>query len=167
MKCAQCGHEMEKRVGHYSYEESGLKNVVLMNIPLYRCPSCKETEVEIPHMEELHLLLGFLLVLKPIRLKGEEVRYLRKHLGYTAEDLASFLGLSRLTVTRWETGKLPIRQDHDKHLRRLYLEKKGEELRKFPQVNKVFSVLVDRLPFPQNERELRIRREDWEMSPVT
>ena len=161
MRCPQCGKEMEKREGTYRYEESGLKNVVLVNIPIYRCPSCKETEVEIPCLEELHLLLGFLLVLKPVRLNGAEVRYLRKHLGYTEEDLASFLGVTRMTIHRWEMGKTPFRPDHDKHLRRFYLDKKGGELKRLPQSNRMLSALVDYLPLSPQKKEIRIRPEAW------
>ena len=76
MRCPNCGKEMVRMEGIYPYHESGLKNVTLVNVPMYKCPACKETEVEIPRLEELHLLLAFLIVLQPDPLKGEEVRYL-------------------------------------------------------------------------------------------
>lgn len=78
MKCAQCGHRMEKTTGVHRYEESGLKNVMLMNVPMYKCTSCGETEVEIPAMEELHCLIGLFVLYQPDRLGSAEVRYLRK-----------------------------------------------------------------------------------------
>ena len=161
MRCVECGKEMEKREGTHRDEESGLKNIVLLNIPVYRCPSCKTTDIEIPRLEELHLLLAFLLVLKPARLSGQEVRYLRKNLGHTEADLASFLGVSRITVHRWETGKTPLRPDHDKHLRRFYLNKKGGEIKRLPDVSRIVSALVDYLPLGSQRKEIRIHPRDW------
>lgn len=158
MKCAQCGHQMERFEGTHRYHESGLKDVLLMGIPMYRCPSCKETEIEIPHIAELHLLLAFLIVLQPRSLRADEVRFLRKHLGYSQEELASKLGVSRLTITRWENGRT-IRHDQDKHLRRFYLDKRGEELEQLSAIKRILSTLIDSLP--ENKRIRRIHREDW------
>lgn len=164
MKCFECGKVMEKKQGTYPYLESGLKNVLLMNIPMYQCPSCHSSEVEIPCMEELHLLLAFLIVLQPQPLKGEEVRYLRKHLGYSQEELANFLGVTRVSIARWESGRA-IRKDQDKHFRRWYLQKKGDELRKLPEVHRILSTLVDWMPLENKKRERRLRVEDWACPP--
>lgn len=164
MKCFECGQVMEKKEGTYPYHESGLKNVLLVNIPMYQCPSCHSSEVEIPCMEELHLLLAFLIVLQPQPLKAEEVRYLRKHVGYSQEELANFLGVTRVSIARWESGRA-IRKDQDKHLRRWYLQKKGEELKKLPEVHRILSTLVDWMPLETKKRERRLRVEDWAPCP--
>ncbi len=160
MDCTNCGQKMVKMEGIYPYHESGLKNVTLVNVPMYKCPACKETEVEIPRLEELHVLLAFLIVLQPDPLKGDEVRYLRKNLGYSQEELANLSGVTRVTVTRWESGRT-IRKDQDKQLRRLYLSKKRYDLRKVTEVNRILAALVDRLPLDRKKRERRIRIEDW------
>lgn len=164
MKCLECGQVMEKKAGTYPYVESGLKNVLLVNIPLYQCPSCRSSEVEIPCMEELHLLLALLIVLQPQPLKGEEVRYLRKHLGYSQEELATSLGVTRVSIARWESGRA-IRKDQDKHLRRLHLQKKAKELGRLPEVHRILSTLVDWMPLENKKRERRLRVEDWACPP--
>lgn len=162
MKCVQCGHEMMQLEGMHKYDECGLKNVMLMNVPMHKCPSCKETDVEIPCMDELHLLLGFLVLLKPVRLSSEEARYLRKYLGYSQEELATYLGVSRITVTRWETEK-PLSLSQEKSLRRMYLQKKEEELQKLPRTRtwRVLSSLADKLPLSSHRSKLQLRTEDW------
>ena len=38
----------------------------------------------------------------------EELRTLRKQAGLTQEQLADLLSIDRMTVSRWETGKVPI-----------------------------------------------------------
>lgn len=160
MKCINCGHIMETTQGAYHYSECGLENIRLMNVPIHRCPSCKETEVEIPHSEELHLLIAFILVLKPTALSGKEAQYLRKHLGLTADELAKRMGLTRITVTRWE-GRRDILRQHDKHLRLLYLDKNRQELSKIQDVQRIISTLVQSLPLDKKKQEFRIRTEDW------
>src|SRR2546425_97440 len=111
-----------------------------MDIPLYRCPSCKETQVEIPGMAELHLLLGILILYYPTRLKSEQVRFLRKHMGYSQEELADLMGVERGTITRWENGK-PFRLDQDKHLRRLYAKAMRDELSVLSKTPRIWELL--------------------------
>lgn len=159
MNCAQCGHEMEKTEGTHRYLESGLKNVILVGVPIYRCAACRETEVEIPAMEELHLLLAFLIILQPTRLTADEIRFLRSHLGYSQDDLATKLGVSRVSVARWETGKT-VTLDQEKHLRRFYVEKKKDELKKLPEVHSILSTLIDSLPL-EGKKQRKIHRDDW------
>ena len=161
MKCAQCGHNMEKTTGIHRYEESGLKNVMLMNVPMYKCTSCGETEVEIPAMEELHCLIGLFVLYQPDRLGSAEVRYLRKHMGYSQDELASYVGVTRGTITRWESGGT-IRLDQDKALRQLYVRKKCEELEHIGIDSKrLLKVVLERLPLQPKKHQLRIRTEDW------
>lgn len=161
MKCAQCGHIMEKTTGIHRYEESGLKNVILMNVPMYKCASCGETEVEIPAMEELHCLIGLFVLYQPNRLGSAEVRYLRKHMGYSQDELASYIGVTRGTITRWESSAA-IRIDQDKALRQLYVRKMWEELEQIGIDSKrLLEVVLERLPLQPKKQQFRIRTEDW------
>jgi transcriptional regulator with XRE-family HTH domain len=64
-------------------------------------------------------------------LTGREFRAIRLRLGLTQEDLAMRLGVIRVTVTRWETGKLRVPKIAALAIRQLaYQEGVGVEERK-------------------------------------
>jgi putative zinc finger/helix-turn-helix YgiT family protein len=105
MKCTQCDGAMKvTKDARHRYDESGLKNILLMGVEVRRCDECGEIEVAIPALEQLHQLLARTLILKHDRLTADEIRFLRKHLGLTGVGMAARMGVARETVSRWETG---------------------------------------------------------------
>ena len=63
MKCPICNSEMECNQESYHYVESGLENVQLDGIDVFRC-SCGEEIINIPAMPELHSLIALELIKK-------------------------------------------------------------------------------------------------------
>ena len=116
----------------YHYKESGLDNVWLVGISQYKCEKCGEIYIEIPHVNELHLLIGKNIVCKKELLTGPEVKFLRKEIGMKSKDMAAALSMEPETYSRWENGKQIIAAPHDKNLRMLYVmnasETKGKVL---------------------------------------
>ena len=82
MKCVECGSPMRTRKENYRYDECGLKHVTFVGVDVARCPRCGNYEISIPHIEELHRLLAKVLIEKSTRFTGEEIRFLRKGLGW-------------------------------------------------------------------------------------
>ena len=79
-KCWKCGNDLSViKDQPYQYKESGLDFVYLIGILQYKCV-CGETFVEIPRINELHLLIGKNIVCKKELLTGAEVKFLRKEL---------------------------------------------------------------------------------------
>jgi putative zinc finger/helix-turn-helix YgiT family protein len=105
MKCDMCGAQMKSGRENYLYDESGLDSVTLMNVEMRRCPECGEYEVDIPRIDELHRLIAQTVASKKHRLTPQEVRFLRKYLGFSGVDFARTLDVTPETVSRWETGK--------------------------------------------------------------
>jgi len=101
-KCYDCGETMRAKVENYRYMESGLKNVILKGILVFRCKKCGAEVPEIVGASALHSLIGIRLLFKEDRLAGEEVRFLRKLVGYSATELAELAGTSKPVVSRWE-----------------------------------------------------------------
>jgi len=107
---------MEGRHQNYPYKECGLDNVVLIDVLVFHC-SCGEIALQIPAMSMLHCTIAFELIKKPTLLSGQEVRYLRNFVGYTAREFADMLGTTNITVSRWENGFTRITRNNDRVLR--------------------------------------------------
>jgi putative zinc finger/helix-turn-helix YgiT family protein len=102
---------------NHSYKESGLGCVTLVGIPVNRCEACGEVELVIPQIGKLHALIARTLMFKPTRFVPEEIRFLRKHLGFSQSDLAGVCGVAAETVSRWETGKVEMNLPVERLLR--------------------------------------------------
>lgn len=115
-KCHVCSGQMEGRHENYQYTECGLDNVVLVGVLVYHC-KCGEIAVQIPAVSTLHRLIALELIKKPTLLSGDEVRYLRKFVGYGGSEFADMLGTTKVTMSRWETGATRITKNNDRVLR--------------------------------------------------
>jgi putative zinc finger/helix-turn-helix YgiT family protein len=117
MKCRECGGKMKVARETVKYDASGLPGVTLLNVEVRRCPQCGEWALVLPKLEELHRVLALAVVRKPAPLAREEIRFLRKHMGWSAADFARHMGKSPETISRWETGKMAMGATADRLLR--------------------------------------------------
>jgi putative zinc finger/helix-turn-helix YgiT family protein len=117
MNCTDCGAAMVTRKENYRYSDCGLKHVTLAGVGVSRCARCGNYEVSIPHIERLHRLIARGVIEKLTRLTGEEVRFLRKSLGWSGTDFARHMGVAEETVSRWENEAAPIGPQADRLLR--------------------------------------------------
>lgn len=123
MNCVSCGAQMVSSRQNHLYKECGLPFVTLQDLEVRRCPSCGETEVVIPRIEQLHRLIAWVVVTKKSRLTAPEVKFLRKHLGWSGANFAVHMGVSVETVSRWENGHDPIGAVADRLLRLMVVTK--------------------------------------------
>lgn len=122
--CPACGRLGETVVGDYHYLESGLDNVWLCHIELFRCP-CGEEGPLIPNPIELHNLIGTRVVTQKHPLSGREIRFLRKRLALTGIKFAELLGVDNATLSRWENDKETPSSLADRCIRLLYATRMG------------------------------------------
>lgn len=100
----------------YHYTESGLRNVWLRNgFTVHDTPYGKGVAIE--DVAGLHKALALALVLKPGKLSGTEIRFLRKEMEMSQSSLAACLGANVQTVATWEKSKAKISGPADKMLR--------------------------------------------------
>ena len=122
IRCSECGGAVErKHRQRYQYSESGLKTVFLQGITVYQCRSCRSRFPEIPNIEGLHARIAEALLRKPALLSGPEFRFLRKQMRMRAKDLAATLGVSPVTISRWETDAERIGTANDRLIRLVFL----------------------------------------------
>ncbi len=107
VNCVQCGSEMgpQRVVDGYPYIE-GL--VHLNGVEVSVCPSCGNTETRVPRVEQLHQLIANVLATKGSPLRGAEIRFLRKHLGWSGKTFAENFATDPTTVSKWEHDKQPM-----------------------------------------------------------
>ncbi len=117
MECSSCGSMATIVRGMYPFKESGLKNVVLAGIELIKCPNCGNIDPIIPHMDELMRVLGMAVLSQPNRLRGDEVRFLRKLIGKTGKEFCELLNIDKSTLSKWENDEDPVGGSNDRLIR--------------------------------------------------
>jgi putative zinc finger/helix-turn-helix YgiT family protein len=128
MKCDICqGKIVTKTQPKHHYIECGLDNVYLTNVSVRVCESCGEKSVRIPRMLELHATIGRALAMQPCPLRGQDIRFLRKQLGYSAKAWATFMRTDVSTLSRWENGKQEVSSQSDALIRLLYFRIRDEQ----------------------------------------
>jgi putative zinc finger/helix-turn-helix YgiT family protein len=121
-----CGETMQKTKGSYVYKESGLNNIFLTGITIYKC-SCGKTMPEIKNIDRLHRIIANAIIKKKTLLSGKEVRFLRKQMGLSAKELAGVLDVTPVTVSRWENESEPLGVANDKLIRMFYIQMLQEQ----------------------------------------
>ena len=128
MKCDICGGQIITRTEQrYHYKECGLDNVYLENIEVRTCESCGVKSPRLPRILELHSTIARAVALQPTPLRGIDLRFLRKQLGYTAKRWASLLRVDASTLSRWENDEQPIGAQSDALIRFLYFRIRDEQ----------------------------------------
>jgi putative zinc finger/helix-turn-helix YgiT family protein len=117
MTCKNCEARMTVRRESHQYTESGLPNVTLLNIEVRHCPNCGAREFVIPRIDELHKVLARAIAMHMDRLAGNEIRFLRKYLGWSGVDFAQYMGVAPETVSRWEQETQEMSRQADRLLR--------------------------------------------------
>jgi putative zinc finger/helix-turn-helix YgiT family protein len=155
MYCSKCKKEMKETIGSHHYTECGLDNVTLHNIEMYECTKCGKTIPIIIHIDELHRVLANKLTTKEERLKGKELRFVRKLMGLKAVDLAEALGVTPQSVSQWENDKSRIGTANDRLIKFIYRRNLYRDLRALsfrtvvqPQLNLDFQTFLDSITTP-------------------
>ena len=124
IKCPKCKQTIHSKIGNHWYKESGLDNVYLKNITVYKCP-CGVSIPSIFRSARLDELIAETLLEKPALLDGKEIRFLRKSLYMSSKDFSQRLGIGKTTLSKWENGTQRHREGYDRFIRSLYLLYKG------------------------------------------
>ena len=120
MKCEDCGGPLTAERGAVRrYDIGGLPHVELHGVDVVTCPACGMEDVIIPRIGQLHRVLAEGFLRQERMFAPVEIRFLRKHIGLSTGDFAQRMGVTRETVSRWETGAKPMSPVADRLLRLL------------------------------------------------
>jgi DNA-binding transcriptional regulator YiaG len=162
-ECFECHQAMVGRRENYRYTEAGLKSVTLTNVLVFHC-KCGAIVAEMPAIGQLHTLIADTLFRKKTILSGEEVRFLRKWVGYSATELAETTGYSPSIISRWENDRQKIGKEPDRLLRLVVFAKAlenivGEDGKGFSNKMAEAGRLVKSLNLPELLRQVENRCE--------
>lgn len=112
---------MTKRFVDYLYDECGLDNVILADLPI-RTDDAGEEVVTIENINQLHRVLVGAIAVKEGGLTPKEIRFLRSEMGMSQAELAKLVGKDGQTVGRWERGETEIDQASEIVVRKKAIE---------------------------------------------
>ena len=133
-ECTSCGELVTPERRSYRDTESGLSNVILQGVEVADCPKCGNSDVIIPRIAKIHRAIAQALANSPARLTGEQLRFLRSHLGMSGEEFGRYLHTDKTKISKWERGEDRIGPATDR-LVRLVVAAIDSELR--PGVSEV------------------------------
>ena len=81
--------------------------------------------------EGLHRALGLRVARVNRALLGQEVRFLRKYLDWSADHLPAVMGVDPKTLSSWENGRQKLGPMAERFLRILVLQKLAEAAKEF------------------------------------
>ena len=121
MHCVDCDASIRVRHNQtVAYDFAGLPNVSLCGVVVRVCEN-GHRECVVPKRDELHQALTHALVVKPTRLMPFEVKFMRKHLGWSQAAFAKRMGVAPESASRWETGTVVMAPTAERLLRLMVL----------------------------------------------
>ena len=118
----RCIHDGQHRIRQlhdcYREEVGGIPVVLIRAVEVTKCGDCDRIiSKKVPDLQNLIAAMGITRVTDPLKLSGGDIKFLRKAMNWTGRELASTLGVSAETVSRWENGKDLIGTANEKLLR--------------------------------------------------
>lgn len=129
-QCIICGSsDLEHDFVTHRAEEFGVRSVEFLNTPCTRCRTCGDEAIRIPRYVRVARQIRDRLCALNRVLFGDEFRLLRRELNLTAQELARRIGVSPVTLSRWEQGHVPVQQIADRLIRSWALSALGYDWR--------------------------------------
>jgi len=105
MMCTECGKgRLGETILPEHVEDLGGVTVKLVNsVRQYRCSECGgDEQTEIPDLRGLVRAVAMMRALIPVRLSGQEIKFMRRALDMNQQTFAEAMELKPETVSRWE-----------------------------------------------------------------
>jgi putative zinc finger/helix-turn-helix YgiT family protein len=129
MRCNE-GHEMKERTGNAEFELADGVAITLKGARIYTCRTCGTESPVVPAPAALIRLAAESMAKAANKLGPQEIRFLRKSLGFSGKDFAAKIDVDAGTVSRWERGVEPMGPANERLLRLMVLA--GEVVGEYP-----------------------------------
>lgn len=124
VECPVCGsQEVECHKEDQGTPLLGMRSVLIRNAEVCVCPDCGERTTAFPNHRVLLREIARNLICLQRTLRAEEFRALRNFLSLSQAELASKIGVTNVSVSRWETEAVGVDVAADKLLRLMAAQK--------------------------------------------
>jgi transcriptional regulator with XRE-family HTH domain len=89
-------------------------------------------------------VIAFAVAAHPCRLKGAEVRFLRKFLGMNGDEFSNLVDIDRTTLSKWENDQQEIGKHSDRLIRFLAMAKSADLRKQIEQFMEKYGELTGR-----------------------
>lgn len=120
MKCNE-GHEMQERTGNAEFALAEGVSITLKGARIFRCKACGVSSPVVPAPAALVRAAAEAMARAPNKLGPNEIRFLRKSLGFSSKDFAAKIDVDAGTVSRWERGAERMGPANERLLRLMVL----------------------------------------------
>jgi DNA-binding transcriptional regulator YiaG len=158
-ECGDCGRKARVTTGDYRFDEVGIP-VLLKNVELIDCRECGAVSPVIQDMNGLMDVIAFAVIAQPCRLKGAEVRFLRKYLGMDGNEFSKLIEIERTTLSKWENNQTDIGKHSDRLIRFLVVGQSADLRRWMERFMEKYKELTD--CEPSRKPQLKIDSETLE-----
>lgn len=123
-----CEHDIDSEVMlSFDFDQLGVPVTLHKSAVRHVCKKCGMTSVTVPYPERLAAAAAVYRCGVADKLLGQEIRFLRKSLAWTAAKLAEKVGVTPETISRWENDKAPMGPAMERILRMLVVSSLKEK----------------------------------------
>lgn len=120
IQCTSCDHKGDlvfKPQKAFKPKTLGISVTLIDGAFSAKCPKCGEEYTSIPLMDQLLKVIARSLISKAGLLTGEEIRYLRKHLGLDLKQFSKLTTYDVASLSRIENNKTKVSPMFDRQVR--------------------------------------------------
>lgn len=125
MQCPFCDSPAQVELREHRMTELGTDSVLLRNVPVIVCPACGEEALSIPNYNAVMRQVREKICHLKRKLRPGEFMTLRLGLKLTGLECARLLGVTNVSISRWENGAASMSLRADRGMRTLALSSLG------------------------------------------
>lgn len=141
MQCSICGSEnVEEVLIDRALPHISIGTVLLKNLKRTTCNDCGASTTAVPNYNAVIKQAAENLCKLKRKLRGEEFSFLRKRIGKNGQECAEQMGVTNVTVSRWENETVELPPTADRLVRTWVLASMGYSYR---SIDKLFRAIQE------------------------